>query len=256
MPAEEVVPVEEIVPEEEVVPVEKEEVKVPEKNIVYERDGYVWLFNPKTEIEKKISKGVYPTISPDGTKVSYTYLGESKPVGIYIFDITINKSRLLRYYKIPPRGLRGASWSPDAMYLVVDIGTTPTRFKIVINSTTGEKVTSFITTGLDGYAWISNNEIVFNSVVNVINNIYGPRPWGAGEAYGITVINLDGQKRILKSPTLFKDFIFTKWHNNLIYFSETSIKETGDWLDRDAWIVSYWTMDRFGNNLTQIEIEK
>lgn len=246
-----------VITEEELTetPAETATIDYPDSPIFYEYDGQVWQFNPKSEVKNKIADGIHPVISPDKTKIAYIYPGwnkyfnpsEANLTGIHIFDIATGKDKLLKHYdKDAPVG--HFSWSPDGKYLVVDTGTSPTRLKTVIDSNTGKEILSFKTYD-DSYAWINDNEIVFSD----LQDITEPRPYGDGKGTGIAIINLNGQKRVLKTATDKKDYSFIQLVDDKIYFSLTTVESSEGWIDETKQIISYWTMDKFGNNLIQVE---
>jgi len=233
-------------------PTETITAKDPNLLVFYESDDQIWQFDPKTETKKKIGNGMCPKVSPDKTKVVYTYQNwnkylkpsEDNLTGIHIFDITTNKNRLLKHDEDSWCG----AWSPDGKYLLIDAGTSPTRFITVIDSTTGETVISF-NTSCNFYAWVSDDEIVFND----LQHITEPRPYGEGEGSGLAIINLSNQKRILKTATTKEDYSFIQLlDDGKIYFSLTTVESKEGWFGGDQ-SFSYWTMDKFGDNLTQIE---
>jgi len=246
-----------VITEEELTetPVETATIDYPDSPIFYDYDDQVWQFNPKSEVKNKIANGIRAVISPDKTKIAYTYQGWNKYfkpsevnlTGIHIFDIATGKDKLLKHYdKNYP--VWQTSWSPDGKYLVVDTGTSSVRGKTVIDSNTGKEILSFTTYG-DSYAWINDNEIVFSD----LQDITEPRPYGGGEGTGIAIINLNGQKRVLKTATDKKDYSFIQLVDDKIYFSLTTVESSEGWIDETNQTISYWTMDKFGNNLIQVE---
>lgn len=247
-----------MVTEEELTetPAKTATIDYPDSPIFYEYDDQVWQFNLKSEVKKKIANGIRPVISPDKTKIAYTYQGSNKYfkpsevnlTGIHLFDIATGKDKLLKHYdKDYP--VWQTSWSPDGKYLVIDTGTSPVRDKTVIDSNNGKEILSF-TTYSNSYAWINDNEIVFSD----LQDITEPRPYGGGgEGTGIAIINLNGQKRVLKTATDKKDYSFIQLVDDKIYFSLTTVESSEGWIDESKQTISYWTMDKFGNNLIQVE---
>lgn len=236
-------------------PAETATIDYPDSLIFYDYDDQVWQYNPKSEIKKQIANGIRATVSPDKTKIAYTYQGwnkyfessEANLTGIHIFNIATGKNKLLKYYdKDYP--VWETSWSPDGKYLVVDTGTSPVRGKTVIDSNTGKEILSLTTYG-NTYAWINDNEIVFSD----LQVITEPRPYGGGEGTGIAIINLNGQKRVLKTATDKKDYNFIQLIDDKIYFSLRTVESSEGWLDETNQTISYWTMDKFGSNLNQVE---
>jgi len=236
-------------------PMETATIDYPASLIFYDYNDQVWQFNPKSEVKNKITNGIRAVISPDKTKIAYTYQGwnkhfkssEANLTGIRIFDIATSKDKLLKHYD-KDYSVWQTSWSPDGKYLVVDTGTSPVRDKTVIDSNTGKEILSF-TTYNDSYVWINDNEIVFSD----LQDITDPRPYGGGEGTGIAIINLNGQKRVLKTATDKKDYSLIQLVDDKIYFSLTTVESSEGWIDEANQTISYWTMDEFGNNLIQVE---
>ncbi len=208
----------------------------PDLPIFYEYKGEVWQFNPKSNLKKKIAQGGSPIVSPDKTKIAYI-----RNAGIYIFNLLTHSEKLLKQY--PESYIFGPlGWSPDSKYLVVDTGSSPIRGKTIIDISSQKEISFFITLD-DAYGWISDNEIVFTEV---------QPPYDVG-GYGIAIINLKGEKKILKKATSKKDYLFLQIIDDKIYFSLTEVKSDEGWRDETKQAVSYWTMDKFGNNLVEIK---
>jgi hypothetical protein len=116
----------------------------------------------------KIADGSGISISPCKTKLAYTYRPiNSDPAnlfrgGVHVFNIHTKKDILLKHYDRLP--VCGATWSPNGNFLVIDIGTEPTRGKIIIDSSTGQEIIGFDTAGHSGdnFSWINNDTIVYN----------------------------------------------------------------------------------------------
>jgi len=234
-------------------------IEYPNASIFYGYDGQVWQFNPKSEVKNKIANGSCPKVSPDKTKIAYTYHGwhgwdeslkpsEANLTGIHIFDIATGEDKLLKYYDEHYYPAGAESWSPDGKYLVEDEGTSPVRGKTVIDSNTGKEIISFTTYG-KSYAWINDKEIVFTD----LQYIAELRPYGEGYGAGIAIINLNSQERVLKTAADKKDYHFIQLLDNKIYFSLTTVESNEGWSDKTKQTVSYWTMDKFGGNLIQVE---
>lgn len=231
----------------------------PDDYIFYTHDGQIWQFDSKTNTEKKIADSGSAVFSPNKTKVAYivdTSSDYSKDLnnnlsGVYVFDTTINKGKLIwqKYYNKYPIIPSEVSWSLDGKYLVADVGTSPIRTKIVIDSENGQEIISFITYSRS-YAWLNNNEITFSD----IQEISEMRPYGDGRGSGVAVIDLNNQKRVLKTATTKEGYEFIQvLDGGKIYFSLTEVDSNDDWGDRKKQTISYWTMDKFGNNLNQVD---
>lgn len=234
-------------------------IEYPNASVFYESGDQIWQFNQKTGEKKKIANGIRPQISPDKNKISYTYQNinkyfkqsEAPLIGIHIFDIATGEDTVLKKYDLD-YPVWETAWSPDGKYLVVDTGTSPIRNKTVISSTTGKEIVSFKTVSQpysESYAWINDQEIVFCDLQDVSES----RPYESGQGSGIAIVNLSGQKRILKTATDKKDYRFLRLLDGKIYFSLRTVKSNDNWTDDTKQTVSYWTMDKLGGNLVQVE---
>lgn len=241
----------------------KKDRECPNVPIFFEHHEHIWQYEPRTETTKKIIEGIHPAISPDRARLSYT-IGKRK---IMIYDVRTGESHTL-FDGMSSRSsgwLAGClcytDWSPDGKYLLVDAGTGTQRLKMVIDSRTGQELTSFGTL-LDG-AWIENDKIVYTDVQERADQ---PR-WE--HDLGIAIIDINGNKRILKKGTVEKEYRFFDLledgriefelltDNSLsheIWFRTTLRKWMGKVISLDGcagYDISYWTMDKFGNNVTR-----
>jgi TolB protein len=85
-----------------------------DRHITFERDQAVWIANLDGAGEKKITEGIFPAISPDGTRVAYTVVeksGTSYVRYIAVVDLTTNKANVFK--DVPSDNAYYPSWSPD-----------------------------------------------------------------------------------------------------------------------------------------------
>lgn len=135
--------------------------------VVYIENGSIALFNNGTKnILKPLGEGnyIWPSISPDGTKLLFTAAGK----GTYVSDLSGNIIANLGYANAP-------QWSPDGKYVVYmndkDDGHKLLSSDIYIIGADGQNRTRLTTTEdvLEIYpAWLSSNKIMFGTQEGVI----------------------------------------------------------------------------------------
>lgn len=99
------------------------------KSIVFEKGGYLYVFDPKTRTSRKINvtlngDNIYArserkevgknltgaSMSPDGKRLALTARGE-------VFDVPVKSGVTKNITRTPGANERGASWSPDGKYV-------------------------------------------------------------------------------------------------------------------------------------------
>ena len=87
---------------------------VGERHIAFERDDAVWITNLNGTGEKKIADGIFPAISPDGTRVAFVTVeksGTSYVRRIAVVEIAGGKATILK--DVPSDNSYYPVWSPD-----------------------------------------------------------------------------------------------------------------------------------------------
>ena len=85
-----------------------------ERYIAFERDDAVWIANVDGTSEKKIADGIFPAISPDGTRVAFVTVeksGKSYVRHIALVEITGGKTTIFK--DVPSDNSYYPVWSPD-----------------------------------------------------------------------------------------------------------------------------------------------
>jgi TolB protein len=95
-----------------------------DRHIVFERNNAIYIANLDGTNEKKIADGIFPAISPDGTRVAFNTDEDSKTRPsperhIAIADLGTGKVRILK--EIPSDNCFGPVWSPDGSKLTFSI---------------------------------------------------------------------------------------------------------------------------------------
>lgn len=93
----------------------------PARKIAFDRGGDIWVANLDGKAAKKLTKGSWPDMSPDGTRVAFNTEGESPKEGriIAIADVATGKRTLLK--DVPSDNSFGPRWSPDGKSLLFNI---------------------------------------------------------------------------------------------------------------------------------------
>ncbi|MEY2527431.1 MAG: TolB protein [Verrucomicrobiota bacterium] len=90
-----------------------------DRHIAFERDQAVWIANLDGAGEKKITDGIFPAISPDGTRVAFTSVersGTSYIRRIAVVDLATTKTNVFK--DIPSDNAYYPSWSPDGTHIL------------------------------------------------------------------------------------------------------------------------------------------
>ena len=85
-----------------------------DRRIAFERDQAVWIANLDGTNEKKIVDGIFPAISPDGTRIAYTSVEKSGTAyvrRIAVVDLAGGKTNVFK--DVPSDNVYYPSWSPD-----------------------------------------------------------------------------------------------------------------------------------------------
>ncbi|MBV8353143.1 MAG: PD40 domain-containing protein [Verrucomicrobia bacterium] len=91
----------------------------PARRLCFSRDQGVWLSNLDGTNARKIVTGADPAISPDGTRVAYTELGQGTVRHIAVIDLATGAKTSFR--NLPSDNAYGPVWSPDGKQLVCKI---------------------------------------------------------------------------------------------------------------------------------------
>jgi len=85
-----------------------------EHRIAFERNDAVWTANLDGTGEKKIAAGIFPALSPDGTRIAFTTVDKSGTTfvrHIAVVDLATNKTNVFK--NVPSDNVYYSSWSPD-----------------------------------------------------------------------------------------------------------------------------------------------
>ena len=96
----------------------------PQRKIAFERGNNVWVANLDGAAAKKIAAGALPNISPDGTRLAFNTVEDSKTRPgperhIAVADLASGKVKIFK--DIPSDNCFGPVWSPDGSKLAFSI---------------------------------------------------------------------------------------------------------------------------------------
>ena len=87
--------------------------------IAFERNDAVWIANLDGTGEKKIASGIFPAISPDGTRIALTTVEKSGTTSvrhIAVAEIATGKTTIFK--DVPSDNVYYPQWSPDGKRIV------------------------------------------------------------------------------------------------------------------------------------------
>ena len=142
------------------------------QKIAFQRGGNVWIANIDGSAAKKIADGVFPDISPDGTRVAFNTEAAAGPERhIAIVDVATGKVTVLK--NIPSDNCYGPVWSSDgkelAFMILADkkwqigvVNADDSGFRFIKNAELNDD-------GLGGLEWSPDGKWIF---CHDLNNIY------------------------------------------------------------------------------------
>src|SRR5881396_4004193 len=86
-----------------------------DRHIAFERNQAVWIANLDGTGEKKIADGIFPAISPDGTRVAFNTVEKTSDTSyvrhIAVTDVATGKTTVFK--DVPSENSYYPTWSPD-----------------------------------------------------------------------------------------------------------------------------------------------
>ena len=106
-----------------------------DRHIAFERDDAVWIANLDGANEKLVAAGIFPAVSPDGTRVAYTRVEKSGTTyirRIAIVDLATGKTNVFK--DVPSDNAYYPSWSPDGTRILFTLRSNEVWDLAVINA--------------------------------------------------------------------------------------------------------------------------
>src|SRR5882672_9323990 len=84
--------------------------------VCFSRGGFVYVKDMKSGVEKRIAKGTYPSISPDGSSVAYSVDGATSKGDMTreIRVVDLATGRVAEFETLKRYLCYGTVWSPDS----------------------------------------------------------------------------------------------------------------------------------------------
>ena len=90
-----------------------------ERKIAFERNDAIWIAKLDGTGEKKIADGIFPAISPDGTRLAFTTSEKSGTTYVrHIAVIEIESGSMKVFKDVPSDNSYYPSWSPDGKHIL------------------------------------------------------------------------------------------------------------------------------------------
>ena len=116
-------------------------------------------------------------------------------------------------------------------YILLSIGTYTSRNAVVLSLVDQKQAANdfCISSGQYGDHLFWNDYVVFNTCDTFTN-----RPWGAGEAPGVTAINLKtGTLTVIAKSDLTHQYAVKQVDGNTLQYVETYVEDSADWQDQN-----------------------
>ncbi len=86
--------------------------------VVFDRDNAIYVFNPTTQKGQKLADGIFPAVSPDGTRVAFTSVQKSGTTYIRrIAVVTLADDKVTTFNDVPSDNVYYPTWSPDGQWI-------------------------------------------------------------------------------------------------------------------------------------------
>ena len=86
--------------------------------VAFDRNDGIYLFNPSDKKTQKIADGIFPSVSPDGTRVAYTSVEKNGTSYIrHIAVVTLADGKSVTFKDVPSDNVYYPTWSPDGQWI-------------------------------------------------------------------------------------------------------------------------------------------
>ncbi len=90
----------------------------PGTPVAFDRNDGIYLFNPSDKKTKKIADGIFPSVSPDGTRVAYTSVEKNGTSYVrHIAVVTLADGKSVTFKDVPSDNVYYPTWSPDGEWI-------------------------------------------------------------------------------------------------------------------------------------------
>ncbi len=90
----------------------------PGTPVVFDRNDAIYLYNPADKKTQKLADGIFPAVSPDGTRVAFTTVQKSGTSYIrHIAVVTLADSKVTTFNDVPSDNVYYPTWSPDGQWI-------------------------------------------------------------------------------------------------------------------------------------------
>jgi Tol biopolymer transport system component len=143
--------------------------------VCFSRGGFIYVKDMKSGIEKRIAKGTYPSISPDGSRVAYSVDGATRNGDMTreIRVVDLATGRVAEFESLKSYLCYGTVWSPDSTKIAFGLFKDNRWHAVVLDVKSGdwriltEKVNTSI--GVSSTTWGADSKSI---LTQDLDNVY------------------------------------------------------------------------------------
>lgn len=143
--------------------------------VAFTRGAFIYVKDMKSGVERRIAKGSYPSISPDGGSVVYSHDGvaPNKDMTREIRVVDVNTGKVTEFESLKKYLCYGAVWSPDSTKLAFSLFKDSRWHAVVmdVNSRNWKIVSEKVntSTGVSSITWTSDSSSI---LAQDLDNVY------------------------------------------------------------------------------------